>query len=157
MHPLVHLAAQSVQFPVINEATAIATGPRDAISQLPCGGELIQGIYVILGLGWICYTHEVWLMLRTLSWQIWSMCFIGDICHGGLKVILSNCSYQFVYLVDITFMCLPAAPSSSSLFHGGDGLICFISATLWLTAVFHDRPFKCSVTIALSAQWFIES
>lgn len=46
-------------FPVINVANAIATGPRAAVSLSPCGGEVLEGMYVILGPEGIWYAHEV--------------------------------------------------------------------------------------------------
>lgn len=58
MHPLVHSTVQHVPFPVINMVTAIAMGPREAIL-LPCGGKMLEGTYVILGLGRIWCGHEV--------------------------------------------------------------------------------------------------
>lgn len=74
----------------------------------------------------------------------------------NLKMILPNCSQQFVHLIDITFSVL-LPPSCSSLLAGGDGLICFISAMLQLTALLCDGPFKgkSSVAVALDVRWLV--
>lgn len=116
---------------------------------------VLYGFVMLMRSDW-CSGCSCCLMFRTLSWHIWTKWPVTSAMRV-LKMILPNCSYQFVHPVDTTFKCPPATPSSSSLLAGGNGLIYLISATLQLTALFCDEPFegKCSMAVALGVWWLL--